>query len=71
MVAYSKVPPPAFGKRYPGNKYRRPSEGIDPVYMIARLHSAEAEAARSTDAAGPWSENDEIGVYKAAAGRQC
>jgi hypothetical protein len=70
MVAYSKVPPAAFGKRDPGDKYRRPPESVDPVDMIARLHSAEAEAARSADAAGPRAENDEISFHQCAAGGQ-
>ena len=70
MMAYPEMPPPALGKGDPGDKYRRPIQGVDPVHMIARLHAAEAQPARRADAAGPGNEDDKIGFHQAAAGGQ-
>ncbi len=69
-MAYPEVAPPALGKGDPGDKYRRPTQGVDPVHMIARLHAAEAQPARCADAAGPGAEDDKIGFHQAAAGGQ-
>lgn len=69
-MAYAKVPPAPLGKRDPGDIEGRSPEGVNPVYMIARLHAAESETAGGADAAGARSDNDEIGADKAAASRQ-
>lgn len=68
VMADPEMAAAAVGKRDAGDVDRRPPEGADAVDMITRLHSAEAQAAPSTDAAGSGAEHDNVGPYQAAAG---
>ncbi len=70
MVAYTIMAAAAFGKGDAGDINRGPPESADAVDMIARLHSAETEAAPGADAAGPRAQHDNICLHQAAAGCQ-
>lgn len=70
MMAYPEVAAAPLGKGDAGDINRHPPQGADAVDMIARLHSAEAQAAPGADAAGPGAEHDNIGPQQAAAGGQ-
>ena len=68
MMAYPEVAAAAVGKGNTGDIDRCSPEGADAIDMIARLHSAETQAAPGADAAGPGAEHDNVGPYQAAAG---
>lgn len=70
MVADSKMAPPFFSEAEAGNENRDPSQGRDPVHMLACLHAAEAQSPSRADAARPRTDDHRLRADEFPAGGQ-